>query len=173
MSFTDDLKRSLGYETDSSSKKQNNGPGFMDSIRNLLKPRGNQNNLQNSSQPKYYQRSGSLNSSYQSGQTPSPTPLYDDYVITPERSFYEIVLIRPKTLDDINYIVDQVREEKNPVIVDLSFLERESAPNFKLAGDKINHLRERHGAQVLLLSRSEDKNMIIISPKKVKIVNKG
>ena len=171
MSFTDDLKRSLGFESNSSSNKQNKGPSFMDLIRNRMRPNENYNNMQNNSQPKYYQNSGSLNNLSQSGQTPSP--IYDDYVIIPESSFYEIVLIRPKTIDDVNYIVDQVREEKNPVIVDLSFLEKESAPNFKLAGDKINHLRERHEVQVLLLSRSEDKNMIIISPKKVKIVNKG
>ena len=94
-------------------------------------------------------------------------------MITPEQSFYEIVLIRPKTIDDINYIVDQVIEEKNPVIVDLSFLEKESAPNFKLAGDKIKQMRARYGAQALLLSRSEEKNLIIISPKKVKVINKG
>ncbi|MDO5809825.1 MAG: cell division protein SepF [Methanobrevibacter sp.] len=94
-------------------------------------------------------------------------------MIIPEQSFYEIVLIRPKTIDDINYVVDQVIEEKNPVILDLSFLEKESAPNFKLAGDKIKQMRTRYGAQALLLARSEEKNLIIISPKKVKVVNKG
>ena len=88
-------------------------------------------------------------------------------------AFYEIVLIRPKTIDDINYVVDQVIEEKNPVILDLSFLEKESAPNFKLAGDKIKQMRTRYGAQALLLARSEEKNLIIISPKKVKVINKG
>ena len=29
------------------------------------------------------------------------------------------MLIRPKTIDDINYVVDQVLEESNPVIVKL------------------------------------------------------
>ena len=79
----------------------------------------------------------------------------------------------PKSIDDVNYIVDQVIEEKNPVIVDLSFLERESPANFKLAGDKIKQMRSRYGAQALLLARLEDKNLIIISPKKVKLINKS
>ena len=94
-------------------------------------------------------------------------------MIEPEQSYYEIVLIRPKTIDDINYIVDQVIEERNPVIVDLSFLEKESVPNFRLAGDKIKQMRSRYGAQALLLSRSEEKNLIIITPKKVQVINKG
>lgn len=62
---------------------------------------------------------------------PNPTPIYDyddDYVIIPEQSFYEIALIRPKSIDDVNYVVDQVVEEKNPVILDLSFLERKVLP---------------------------------------------
>lgn len=107
---------------------------------------------------------------------PNPTPIYDyddDYVIIPEQSFYEIALIRPKSIDDVNYVVDQVVEEKNPVILDLSFLERESPANFKLAGEKIKQMRARYGAQALLLARSEDKNLIIVSPKKVKLVNKN
>ena len=98
---------------------------------------------------------------------------FDDYVITPEQSFYEIALIRPKSIDDVNYVVDQVIEEKNPVIVDLSFLERESHANFRLAGEKIKKMRTRYGAQALLLARSENKNLIIISPEKVKLVNKN
>ena len=93
--------------------------------------------------------------------------------IIPEQSFYEIVLIRPKTIDDINYVVDQVLEEKNPVLLDLSFLESESPANFKLAGEKIKQMRTRYGAQALLLSRSSEKNLIILSPKKVRLVKKN
>ena len=83
------------------------------------------------------------------------------------------ILIRPRTIDDINYVVDQVIEEKNPVILDLSFLESESPANFKLAGDKIKQMRTRYGAQALLLSRTSEKNLIILSPKKVKLVKKS
>ena len=85
----------------------------------------------------------------------------------------EFYMSLTKTLDDINYMVDQILEEQNPIIVDLSFLERESEANFKLAGDKIRQIRTNYGAQALLLARSEDKNLIILSPKKVKLVNKG
>ena len=60
--------------------------------------------------------------------------------ISPQHMDYDIMLIRPRTIDDINYMVDQIVEENNPVILDLSFLERESPANFKLAGNKIKEL---------------------------------
>lgn len=174
MSFTDDLKRSLGFEETDDNKKKNNGPSIIDSIRDVLKPKENINRQQGNPQQQYRPTPRTVPNPTR--PQPKPEPAYDDfddYVIIPEQSFYEIVLIRPKSIDDINYIVDQVIEEKNPVIVDLSFLEKESAPNFKLAGDKINQMRARYGAQALLLSRTEEKNLIIISPKKVKVINKG
>lgn len=192
MSFLDDVKKSLGFEeTESSNKQKSEFSNVVDSIRDVLKPKQNPNTAQNNRQQQYEpnpQQQYRPRPQQQYGQNshptnpvrdptrpmPKPTPIYDDFeVIEPEQSFYEIVLIRPKTIDDINYIVDQVIEEKNPVIVDLSFLEKESAPNFKLAGDKIKQMRAKYGAQALLLSRSEEKNLIIISPKKVKVINKG
>jgi SepF-like predicted cell division protein (DUF552 family) len=176
MSFTDDLKRSLGFEeTDSGENNvKNELSNIVGSIRDVLKPKENPDAPQGHPQQQY-------RPTHQPQQDPAtphprPTPVYDDfddYVIVPEQSYYEIVLIRPKSIDDINYIVDQVIEEKNPVIVDLSFLEKESAPNFRLAVDKINQMRLKFGAQALLLARSEDKNLIIISPEKVKVINKG
>ncbi len=175
MSFTDDLKRSLGFEeTDSENKQKGELSNIVDSIRDVLKPKENPNVQQGHPQQQY--RPTSKPQQDPASPHPRPTPVYDDFddvVIVPEQSYYEIVLIRPKSIDDINYVVDQVLGEKNPVIVDLSFLERESAPNFKLAGDKINQMRSKYGAQALLLARSEDKNLIIISPKKVKVLNKG
>jgi SepF-like predicted cell division protein (DUF552 family) len=182
MSFVDDLKRSLGFE-ETGTGKRSEGPGLMDMFRDALRSKEDPNSPQGN--PHQYRP----NPTYSAGQTPktasNPTyhpvqeqsPVYDeedydDFVIVPEQSFYEIVLIRPKTIDDINYVVDQVIEEQNPVILDLSFLEKESAPNFKLAGEKIKQMRARYGAQALLLARSEDKNLIIISPKKVNVVTK-
>ena len=186
MSFTDDLKRSLGFEE---TDEKNEGPGVIDSIRGAVKPFvdnvGQQINKQQQSrknQQQYRQNQQQYAQVPKPAQktnprpTPKPAPVYEDYddfVIIPEQSYYEIVLIRPKTIDDINYVVDQVIEEQNPVILDLSFLEKESAPNFKLAGDKIKQMRERYGAQALLLARSDEKNLIIVSPKKVKVINKG
>ena len=116
---------------------------------------------------RHQKRNVSPNRSYSSRPSPRQNPNI------PESSFYEIVLIRPKTIDDINYVVDQILEEKNPVILDLSFLESESPANFKLAGDKIKQMRSRYGAQALLLSRNSEKNLIILSPKKVKLVKKS
>ena len=180
MSFTDTLKRSLGFEETESEGNDSNDLNITEILRDLgdnimenLRPREesvqqqympNQNPAQNPNQTQDINPEA----------MPRPTPIYDDFeVIIPEQSFYEIVLIRPKSIDDVNYVVDQVIEEKNPVIVDLSFLERESPANFKLTGEKIKQMRSRYGAQALLLSRSEDKNLIIISPKKVKLINKN
>ncbi|WP_462315292.1 cell division protein SepF [Methanobrevibacter sp.] len=174
MSFTDDLKRSLGFEETESGSAQKNGPSVMDSIRDIIKPKEDFNRPQAPPQQQY--RPTPKTQPNPTVPNSRPTPVYDDFddvVIIPEQSYYEIVLIRPKTIDDINYVVDQVLGENNPVIVDLSFLERESAPNFKLAKDKINMMRSKYNAQALLLARSEDKNLIIISPKKVKVLNKG
>ena len=38
MGFTDDLKRSLGFEETESGNKQKTGPGILDSIMDILKP---------------------------------------------------------------------------------------------------------------------------------------
>lgn len=181
MGFTDNLKRSLGFEETESSDNENKEDGssiteiFHGLSDNIKSGVSNlQNSLQNNSQSSESTQDPVEN--YNPNPMPQQSaPFYDDfdYVITPEQSYYEIVLIRPKSIDDVNYVVDQVLEEKNPVILDLSFLEKESPANFRLAGDKINKMRERYGAQALLLARSEQKNLIIISPKKVKLVKKN
>ena len=152
MNFMDTIKKSLGFEVDEDFRHQNRAANSNNGFSNFTKPRQNPNFRNN----------------------PRPRPDFDDVEpIIPEQSFYEIVLIRPKTIDDINYVVDQVLEEKNPVLLDLSFLESESPANFKLAGDKIKQMRTRYGAQALLLSRTSEKNLIILSPKKVKLVKKS
>lgn len=188
MGFTDTLKRSLGFEETQSDNK-NDGEG---SFSNMLQGLGDEfkreiNNLRNNSsqhRPQYErpQQNDDINpqtapnADFNQESMPRPTPIYDDYddyVIIPEQSFYEIVLIRPKSIDDVNYVVDQIIEEKNPVIIDLSFLERESPANFKLAGEKIKQLRERADAQALLLSRCDERNLIIVAPKKVRLIKKS
>ena len=152
MNFMDTIKKSLGFEVDEDFRHQNRAANSNNGFSNFTKPRQNPNFRNN----------------------PRPRPDFDDVEpIIPEQSFYEIVLIRPKTIDDINYVVDQVLEEKNPVLLDLSFLESESPANFKLAGEKIKQMRTRYSAQALLLSRSSEKNLIILSPKKVRLVKKN
>lgn len=158
MNFMDTVKKSLGFEVEEEYGQQTRKttPNRVPPTRQA--PRQN---------PSYGR-------SPNPSPNPSPRPSFDDIEpIIPEQPFYEIVLIRPKTIDDINYVVDQVLEEKNPVILDLSFLESESPANFKLAGDKIKQMRSRYGAQALLLSRSSEKNLIILSPKKVALVKKS
>ncbi len=152
MNFMDAIKKSLGFEIEEDSIQQTRNANPNSNFSNFRGPRQNPN----------------------FGNNPAPRPDFDDIeTIIPEQSFYEIVLIRPKTIDDINYVVDQVLEEKNPVLLDLSFLENESPANFKLAGEKIKQMRNRYGAQALLLSRSSEKNLIILSPKKVKLIKKS
>ena len=90
----------------------------------------------------------------------------------PEQTFYEIVLIRPKSVDDMDYIFDQIVEENNPVILDLKFLEKQSEKDFRQAGEILKLLRHQYGAEAILLSQAEDKNLIIVTPSRVKLVRK-
>ena len=129
MNFMDTVKKSLGFEVDESNSGMH------------------RSNASSRSSHSYRPNQGS-----NFGGNSRPKPKFDDIeTIIPEQSFYEIVLIRPRTIDDINYVVDQILEQKNPVILDLSFLENESPANFKLAGEKIKQMRARYGAQALLL----------------------
>lgn len=184
MSFMDNLKRSLGFEETENKNLNANTESALSNIsamfNNLTNSSNNHNQQKPNNNPQYRTNSrpaANRNPNPNPAPRPAPTPVYEDYdeyeVITPEQSFYEVILIRPKTIDDINYVVDQVLEEKNPVILDLSFLERESAANFKLAGDKIKQMRTQYGVQALLLARTDDKELIIVAPKKVRIINKG
>ena len=179
MGFKDTLKRSLGFEEDEPVRGNHDESvvsSLSDMFNNLTKS-PQENKQQNTNQQHNQRPTNAQRPTKSYNPRPNPAPSYggydDDFVITPEQSFYEIVLIRPKTIDDINYVVDQVLEEKNPVLLDLSFLESESPANFKLAGEKIKQMRTRYGAQALLLSRSSEKNLIILSPKKVRLVKKN
>ena len=149
MGFTDALKRSLGFEegTSLNNKQSNNYKKQPFSFRDF--------GMSNNSAPDL-----------------SSDSYYDGVSISPEQSFYEIMLMRPRTIDDINYVVDQIIEKSNPVILDLSFLEKESPANFKLAGDKIKQMRSDYGAQALLLAHCNDKNLVIVAPKGVSLVRK-
>ena len=167
MSFTDAIRRSLGYEeSEPSNKRSNDTPSFLDFLRGGISSQNTNRQQQNPT----YNPNPAQNRVPNQPNRPAPKPVYDDFeYIIPEQALYEIVLIRPKTIDDINYVVDQVIEENNPVVLDMSFLEKESPANFKLAGDKIKQMRAYYGAQALLLARSSEKNLILVSPKKVNV----
>ena len=131
MSFTDNLKKSLGFEED-----------------DFGRPYG----ISDYGEDEFFE---------------------DEFTtISPEQTFYEIVLIRPKSVDDMDYIFDQIVEENNPVILDLKFLEKQSEKDFRQAGEILKLLRHQYGAEAILLSQTEDKNLIIVTPSRVKLVRK-
>lgn len=99
--------------------------------------------------------------------------LENDFYIAPEQPFYEIILIRPRTVDDMDYVFDQIVEENNPVIVDLGFLENEGPDPFQMAGEKIKILRKEHNAEAISLCKGSEKNMIILAPSRIKVIKKG
>ncbi|MDO5827536.1 MAG: cell division protein SepF [Methanobrevibacter sp.] len=129
MSFTDNLKKSLGFEEDPYGMSYSDD-GFDDSF------------------------------------------LDDDFTISPEQSFYEIILIKPQSIDDMDYVFDQVVEENNPVILDLIHLEKQGVAEFRKAGERLKVLREQYNAQAILLAQSSEKNLIIVTPSRVKLVRK-
>lgn len=131
MSFTDNLKKSLGFEE------------------------------------------GEFGGGYTFDNYGEEEPFFEDFdPIIPEQSFYEIILIKPKSIDDMDYVFDQVVEENNPVIMDLSFIEKKGDNEFRQAGERLKVLRQQYNAEAILLSHSEDKNLIIITPARIKLVRK-
>ena len=134
MSFTDNLKKSLGFEEENFGSAYGVGD-YGDDIQFLDEE--------------------------------------DEFTsISPEQTFYEIILIRPKSVDDMDYVFDQIVEENNPVILDLKFLEKQSEKDFRQAGEILKLLRGQYGAEAILLSQAEDKNLIIVTPSRVKLVRK-
>lgn len=99
--------------------------------------------------------------------------LENDFYIAPEQPFYEIILIRPRTADDMDYVFDQIVEENNPVIVDLGFLENEGPDAFQMAGEKIRILRKEHKTEAISLCKGSEKNMIILTPSRINLIKKG
>jgi SepF-like predicted cell division protein (DUF552 family) len=72
----------------------------------------------------------------------------------------------------MDYVFDQIVEENNPVIVDLGYFEEEGIDTFQMAGEKINILRQEHGAESILLCNTSEKNLIVITPSRINIVKK-
>ncbi len=142
MGFTDNLKKSLGFEEESGHNLGSNSPFY--------------------EVPEYgLDISGEFEDEF-----------LDDFTISPEQSFYEIILIKPKSMDDMDYVFDQIVEENNPVILDLSFLQKKGINEYRQAGERLKILREQYKAEAILLSQSSDKNLIIITPARVKLVKK-
>jgi SepF-like predicted cell division protein (DUF552 family) len=96
---------------------------------------------------------------------------HPETIIVPEHSFYEIILMKAKNMDDIDYAINQISEEKNPIILDMSYLENELPEDFQIAGEKLNDLRKRIGVEVILLCKN-GKNVLIITPPEIKLIRK-
>ncbi|MDR0911790.1 MAG: cell division protein SepF [Methanobrevibacter sp.] len=92
--------------------------------------------------------------------------------IEPNPVIYDIILIRPRTVDDMNYVVDQIVHEKNPVILDLIYMQNDSAESYQMAGAKIKMLRENYHAEAISISKTEDKNLILLTPSQINIIKK-
>lgn len=92
-------------------------------------------------------------------------------IIVPEHSFYEIILMKAKSLEDIDYAINQITDEKNPIILDMSYLENELPEDYQLAGEKLKDLRQKIGVEVILLCKN-GKNVLIITPPEIKLIRK-
>lgn len=149
MSFINDLKRSLGFEENNDSNP-NSPPRYTN--HGDLTP-NNPNNYNNSYDSRF--------NSYE-----------QDFTITPEPDSYDIILSKPVDSEGMDYVYNQVVEENNTVIVDLSKLAKSQNGDFRLAGQMLSSLRKDYGAEAILLERNHDKIMILITPNRVNIVKK-
>jgi len=92
-------------------------------------------------------------------------------IIVPEHSFYEIILMKVQNLDEFDYALKQVLDQKNPIIMDISILEKDSPDDFKLALEKLKGFRDDKGGEAILLCKN-GRNIIIITPPEIKLIRK-
>ncbi len=91
-------------------------------------------------------------------------------IIVPEHSFYEIILMKAQGIHDIDDALNQITEEKNPIIIDMGYID-DSPDEFKMVGEKLKDFRETVGGEAILLCKS-GKNVVIITPPEIKLVRK-
>ena len=91
-------------------------------------------------------------------------------IIVPEHSFYEIVLMKANSIPDVEDALSQIKEEKSPIILDMSFIE-EKVDDFKVVGEKLKEFRDNVGGEAILLCKN-GKNIVIITPPEIKLVRK-
>jgi len=91
-------------------------------------------------------------------------------IIVPEHSFYEIILMKAQGIPDIEDALKQITEEKNPIILDMGFIE-DNPDEFKLVGQKLKDFRDTIGGEAILLCKN-GKSVVIITPPEIKLVRK-
>lgn len=91
-------------------------------------------------------------------------------IIVPEHSFYEIILMKAQGIHDIDDALNQITEEKNPIIIDMGYIDN-NPDEFKMVGEKLKNFRETVGGEAILLCKS-GKNVVIITPPEIKLVRK-
>ncbi|MBI5681082.1 MAG: cell division protein SepF [Methanobacterium sp.] len=91
-------------------------------------------------------------------------------IIVPEHSFYEIILMKAHGIHDLDDALNQIKEEKNPIILDMGFID-DDPDEFKQAGEKLRDFRNTVGGEAILLCKS-GKNVVIITPPEIKLVRK-
>ena len=91
-------------------------------------------------------------------------------IIVPEHSFYEIILMKAQGIHDIDDALSQIKEEKNPIILDMGYI-NDNPDEFKMVGEKLKDFRETVGGEAILLCKS-GKNVVIITPPEIKLVRK-
>lgn len=92
-------------------------------------------------------------------------------IIVPEQTFYEIILMKVNNLDDFLEALQQIEEEKTPVIMDLSNFEKNVPEDFSTAGEKLKSFRDNTGGEAILLCKN-GKNVIIVTPPEIKLIRK-
>lgn len=92
-------------------------------------------------------------------------------IIIPEQSFYEIILSKVNNLDDFIGALQQIEEEKNPIIMDLTNFEKNVPEDFAMAGEKLKVFRDTTGGEAILLCKN-GKNVIIVTPPEIKLIRK-
>lgn len=90
-------------------------------------------------------------------------------IIVPEHSFYEIILMKAQGIPDIEDALKQITEEKNPIILDMGFIEHNPEES-KLVGEKLKEFRDTVGGEAILLCKQG--NVVIITPPEIKLVKK-
>jgi len=91
-------------------------------------------------------------------------------IIVPEHSFYEIILTKAQGIHDIEDALSQITEEKNPIIMDMSYID-DDPEEFKLVGGKLKNFRDTVGGEAILLCKN-GKKVVIITPPEIKLVRK-